>query len=74
MVEVDDETVAATVDVLGKAFREPLRWAGDGVSSALIDAPQVRLIREHRGQAKHDSTVWPPLAKADRQLGKLRWR
>jgi hypothetical protein len=74
VAEVDYEPIAATVDVLGKTLGDPLRRAGDGVSSALIGALPVGLVGKQRVDAQHDSTVCTSLAKAHGQLGELRGR
>src|SRR5262245_18223562 len=42
VLEVDDEPVAAFVDVLLQTLGDPLRWACDRMAAALV-APRLRL-------------------------------
>jgi hypothetical protein len=71
VAEIDHEAMASALDVFGQALCDPLRRAADGVSSALIGAPHVRLVSEQRAETQHDPTVWSQLAEPRRQLRQL---
>jgi hypothetical protein len=72
VVEVDDEAVAAGLDVLQEPLDRPLRRAGDRMTATLV-APSLGLGPKRYADAQDDAAVTPsPAQLGGRRLGVYR--
>ena len=70
VLEVDDEAVAAVLDVFEEPLRDPLRRAGDRMAAALV-APRFAFRTERDADAQDDAAVLPSLAQLGGQRAQL---